>query len=209
MSSPTDPTEPTGEAKPAAPKTQPLQPDTETFQAYKEQAAKAPSAAESAQVSPMDLATKPGISTTPTFQTLTAQAQNAQDTLGEVQKNLNTQNLTLKKSQTDLLNSKLTNANQYLAQANQKIGANVPAQTQVPEDANPITQFLGMVSDGQNKLAEANAALQNQKTQGNLQPGDMMLVQVKLSQAQQEIEYSSILLNQIVSSFKQVLNIQM
>jgi len=185
------------------------QPDTSAFESYKEQAPAAAPAGTPSEISPMDLASKAGISTTPSFETLLSQANNAQDTLGTVQQNLQTPNLKFKKSQADLLKNKLSNANEHLTAASQKMGANVPQETQVPKTANPVTKFVGMVTDGQNKLAEAHDQLQNLKTKGSMDPGSMLLVQVKLAQAQQEIEYSSVLLNKVVDSIKQVINIQM
>ena len=126
---PKEPTDPVG--KPAPGKVSPdkvtetgtsTPPEKSTFEAYKEAAPGAPKPAEAGGPSPMELASKSTISTTPTFQSLTAQARNAQDTLGEVQKNLNTQNLKLKASQKDLLNTKLKNANDHLKAAAQARG---------------------------------------------------------------------------------------
>lgn len=191
-------------------KGRPTTPDTAAFQEYKEKAPSAPTPGAPSEVSPMDLASKAGISTTPTFQTLLSQTTNARDTLGEIEKNLNTSNLKFKKSQSDLLQTKLNNANDHLSSANQKMGAKVPENTEIAANADPITRFLGLVTDGQNKLFEAHDQLQNLKTKGEaLAPGDMLLIQIKLSQAQQEIEYSSVLLSKVVDSLKQIINIQM
>ncbi|EKE21595.1 MAG: hypothetical protein ACD_7C00173G0001, partial [uncultured bacterium] len=106
-------------------------PDISSFQSYKEKAPSAPAPQSSGEISPMDLAAKAGISTTPTYQSLLAQSANAKDTLGEVEKNLKTPNLKLKKYHSDLLKNKLTNANDHLAGANQKMGADVPQETQM------------------------------------------------------------------------------
>lgn len=185
-------------------------PESSAYQAYKEEAPSAPAPGTPSELSPMDLASKAGISTTPTFQTLISQATNARDTLGEVEKNLKTPNLKFKKSQAELLQNKLNNANDHLKAANQKLGAKAPEETQTSKSADPATRFLGLVTDGQNKLLEAHNQLQNLKTEkGTLAPGDMLLIQVKLAQAQQEIEYSSVLLSKVVDSLKQIINIQM
>lgn len=190
-------------------KGRPTSPDSSAFQEYKESAPSAPQPGTPSEISPMDLASKAGISTTPTFQSLLAQAGNARDTLGEVEKNLKTPNLKFKKSQSDLLQSKLKNANDHLASANQKMGANVPPDTQISADANPVERFIGLVTDGQNKFYEAHDKLKQINTSGQvLQPADMLLIQIKLSQAQQELEYSSVLLSKVVDSLKQIINIQ-
>lgn len=184
-------------------------PDTTAYQEYKEKAPSAQGPQGSSEISPMDLASKAGISTTPTFQTLLSQTTNAKDTLGEIEKNLQTPNLKFKKSQSDLLQNKLTDANDHLRSANERMGANVPDEKEVSQNADPVTRFLGLVTDGQSKLFEAHDQLQNLNSSGTeLQPGDMLLIQIKLSQAQQEIEYSSVLLNKVVDSLKQIINIQ-
>jgi hypothetical protein len=214
---PKPPIDPSGAAGPSGvPKDKSIEsdktitPDKSAFQSELEKAPTAPQAQAGKEISPMELQSKAGISTTPSFQTLLSQAANARDTLGDVEKNLKTPNLQLKRSQSQLLNTKLSNANDHLKAANEKLGAKVPADTQVPPDANPLTKYLGMVTDGQNKLAEAQAQLQSMNKKGTeLRPGDMLLVQVKLAQAQQEIEYSSVLLSQVVGSLKQILNIQL
>ncbi len=89
------------------------------------------------------------------------------------------------------------------------MGAEVPDPTKVPDTANPVERFLGYVSDGQNQLLAAKAQLQELGQTGTANPADLMLVQIKLSQAQQELEYSSILLSKVVDIFKQMLNIQL
>jgi len=158
----------------------------------------------------MDLASKQAISSTPTYQSLLSQSANARDTLGEIEKNLNTANLKFKKSQEDLLGTKLKNANDHLADAADKLNAKVPPDTKVDSSASPITRFLAMVGDGQNKLIETQAQLQKLSTSGKeIRPGDMLLIQVKLSQAQQEIEYSTTLLAKVVDSLKTILQTQL
>lgn len=187
------------------------QPDSSSFEAYKE---KAPSATtpeqQTGQISPMDLAAKNAASTTPTYQTLLSQSMNVRDSLGDIEKNLKTPKLKLKKSQSNLLNTKLKNANEHLDSAIKKMGATPPENSDISTVSNPVARFLTMITDGQKKLAEAHNTLQNLKTEkGQLQPGDMLLIQIKLSQAQQEIEYSSVLLSKVVDSLKQIMNIQM
>jgi len=188
----------------------PTPPDTSTYKAYKEEALPATAPKETSQLSPMDLASKAGISTTPTFDTLLAQSTNAKDTLGDVEKNLKTPNMKFKKSQEELLKNKLNNANEHLKTANQKMGANIPEETKIAPQEGPVNNFLGLVTDGQNKLSEAHNQLQNLKV-GNktLAPEEMLLIQIKLAQAQQEIEYSSVLLSKVVDSLKQIISIQM
>ena len=185
-------------------------PDRSTFETFKEQAPSASQATPQSGITPMELSQKSILSQTPTFQTIQAQASNARDTLGDVEKNLKTPNLKLKKSQQELLNTKLKNSNQHLKDANEVLGAKVPKEQTASDSSNPAVRFLSYVSDGQNKLIEAQNQLKEySNSDKKLKPADMLLVQVKLSQAQQEIEYSSVLLSKVVDSLKQIINIQL
>ncbi len=186
-----------------------IKPDESAFKSEMQQAPGKTSDATS-QVSPMDLASKSGVQITPTFQSLLGQVQNTKDTLGEVEKNLKTPQLKLKKSQQQLLKNKLTDANSHLQTASEKLGANPPPDTLVDKNADPVARFLGMITDGQNKLQASKDQLEKLSKSGQpINPGDMLLIQVKLNQAQQEIDYSSILLSKVVDVLKQMLNIQL
>jgi hypothetical protein len=146
---------------------------------------------------------------TPTFQTLQAQAKNAQDSLGTVGEQLNTPNLKLKRSQTHLLKNKLQDSNSSLQSAGTKLGVDIP-EMQTSDTPSPVGRFLAYVGHGQDILMSVQQklkALAASNTQIN--PADMMLVQIKMSQAQQEIEYSSTLLGKVIDSLKQIMNIQL
>lgn len=146
---------------------------------------------------------------TPSLHSLTAQVGTAQDSLGNVQNQLNTKDLRLTNSQKHLLRNKLSNASTHLRAVNTKLGVDaplMPAQT----GKGPIAKFLNFVSDGENQLNAAKQQLQGLSKSGdNLRPADMMLIQIKMNQAQQEIEYSSTLLSKVISSLTQILNTQL
>ncbi|OGN65829.1 MAG: hypothetical protein A2888_01445 [Chlamydiae bacterium RIFCSPLOWO2_01_FULL_28_7] len=185
-------------------------PDKSTFETFKEQAPSAVTQSTASGISPMELAQKSAISQAPTYQTILAQTQNTRDTLGEIEKQLKTPDLKLKKSHQELLNTKLTNANEHLDDANNILNAKETKPSQIPGNANPAVKFLGYITDGQNKLVEAQnqlSAISNSNKE--MRPADMLLIQVKLSQAQQEIEYSTVLLSKVIDSLKQILNIQL
>ncbi len=165
---------------------------------------------EGKQISPMEL-TQPGQKppANATFDSLLNQINTTQNTLNNLQNNLNTPKLAFKHSQQRLLDNKLTEAKSHLNAASQKLGAQMPEETQVPQGATPVKKFLTYVTDGQNQLQAAQKKLQELSSSGqNLQPGELMQVQVKLAQAQQEIEYASVLLSKVVDVIKQTINIQ-
>jgi hypothetical protein len=164
--------------------------------------------------SPFDLAAGAGgrpLATGPTMQSLLSQAVQAQTTLGDISNSLNTPKLKLKQSQKYLLKNKLTSANAHLRSANAKLGIEPPAaEAEPPSTTNPAHKFLSLVTDGQNQLEAAQAQLKHLSSSGtNVNPAELMLVQLKLNKAQQELEYSSIMLSNVVSDIKMLFGIQL
>jgi hypothetical protein len=158
----------------------------------------------------MDI-TKPQMqSASPTFDTLLAQTRTVQDGIGVVGQQLNDPNLKLKRSQSQLLKHKLQDANGHIRAAGDRIGVPSPDSRQPQEEAGPLGRFIGMLGQGQDDMA----AVQNQikylsSHPDELQPGSMMYIQIKMAQAQQEIEFSSTLLSKVIDSIKQILNTQL
>lgn len=192
---------------------------SQSFQTYMDKAntAQIPGAPGSkvpSTTSPFDLAaggkTNP-LATGPTMQSLMTQAMQAQTTLGDISNSLSTPNLKLKQSQKYLLKNKLTSANAHLRSANSKLGTDpIPAEPETPSDGGPIGKFLGYVTDGQNQLEAAQQQLKSLNSTGeNVNPAQLLLVQLKLNKAQQELEYSSIMLSNAVSDIKMLFGIQL
>ncbi|MGD2169806.1 MAG: hypothetical protein PVI40_06160 [Chlamydiota bacterium] len=204
---PGGPIEPTGE-KPK------LTPDKSQFDSYMQQApGQTPGAAPqgTSGVSPMELA-QGGLqgANQPTLDSLLAQVNTTHSNFENVKKMLQTPNLKFKRSQEHLLRNKLSEANTHLMAASNKMGAQVATPMNIPSGASPVERFIGLVTNGENQLHEAQQALLDLKdNEGQLNPGDMMLVQVKLAQAQQNLEYASILLSKTIDVLKQMINIQL
>ena len=159
---------------------------------------------------PMDIARGPAIQTAgPSFDTILAQARTAQDTLGNVEKQLNTPNLKLRRSQTHLLKNKLTDAQGYIRQAGSKLGVEAQAM-KLPPGATALERFIAYVNDGQDQLIQVQGRLKELAAKGEqLNAAEMLSVTVKMNLAQQEIEYSSTLLAKVIDSLKQIMNIQL
>lgn len=183
------------------------------FQSYMQETPtqqKAPFAPPTAGPTPMEVARGPAFQTGgPSYETLLAQAKTAQDTLGTVAEKLNTPNLKLKRSQTHLLKNKLNDANSYIRAAGAKLGVEgKPMKT--ASGGGPIERFFGYINDGQDQLVQAQTQLQELSAKGTqLRPTDMMMVQIKLSFAQQELEFSSTLLSKVIDSLKTIINVQL
>lgn len=161
-------------------------------------------------VTPMGIPQGPAISTAGvSFDSILAQSKNAQDSLGTVEQQLNDQNLKLKRSQSHLVRQKLGDANSYIRAAGSKLGAEMPEQ-KMPPGLSGISRFIAMVNDGQDQLVSVQQQLQAMSAKGQqLNPGDMMAVQVKMGLAQQEIEYTSTLLGKVIQSITQIINTQL
>jgi hypothetical protein len=159
-------------------------------------------------VSPMDLSAQKQI--TPTFDSVLNQINQTTNLQNDIREKLGTPNLTLKNSQQKLLNSKLSESINHLQNAAEYMGAPKITPTKTPSGSDPVAKFLGYLTDGQNQLLQTKKTLEDiQAKGGDMKPSQMMLVQVNLSQAQQEIEFSSVLLSKVVDALKQTLSIQL
>ncbi|HAB99341.1 MAG TPA: hypothetical protein DCE71_05920 [Parachlamydiales bacterium] len=159
--------------------------------------------------SPLEL-TKPSQQlAAPTFNTLLAQSANMQDSLGTLQDQLSTPNLKLKRSQAHLLRNKLGDANNYIRGAAGKLGIDTPP-IKMPSHPGVTERLMAYINDGQEKMVGVQQKLDElMGRKEQLSPGDMMMVQVKMGQAQQEIEYSSTVLSKVIDALKQLFNIQL
>ncbi|MBS0651595.1 MAG: hypothetical protein JSR93_10575 [Verrucomicrobia bacterium] len=162
-------------------------------------------------ISPFELAQgQTPLAQAPTIDSLMAQINSAQGTVNDMQNNLNYPNLKLKSSNKYLMKNKLVDANTNLRAANAKMGAEVPAEPDATKFSGPLGKFLSLLGDGQAQLQSAQKQLQDLKDKGtNITPGDFLLIQVKISKATQELEYSSVLLSTAVQDFKTMMQIQL
>jgi hypothetical protein len=191
----------------------PLSQPPSTFESYMQGAGpetRSPAASPTAGGSPL-AAMQPGTGApgAPTLDSLLSQARSAQDSLGTVEQQLQTPNLKLKRSQTHLLKNKLQDSNEYLRSASAKLGIE-SSPLQLPSGASPIGRFLAYINDGQDQLDSVQQKLKELAASKNdIRPAEMLFIQVKMSQAQQEIEYSSTLLSKVIDSIKTIMNTQL
>lgn len=184
----------------------PSRPDTKAFQSFMQEEA-GPS---KAQISPMQLAQMQQGGITATADSILGQVNATSNQINELRNKLNTPDLTLKNSHQKLLNSKLSEANEHLQKATEYLGAEEVPPTEISEDTTPIAKFLGYLTDGENRLLATKQQLSSLSSKGGeLHPSEMMLVQINLAQAQQEIEFSSLLLSKVTDALKQTLSIQL
>lgn len=185
----------------------------QSFSSFMQKGAATPmeGAGKSSMISPFNLMQgQPPVATTPSLDTLVSQVKNVHSTLGDINTQLNTPNLKLKASTKYLVKSKLTDANEHLRSFNERIGAEVPKEPDSSKFSGPLGRFFAYLNDGQAQMEQAKLQLQNLKEKGtNMSPSDFLLVQIKMNKAQQLLEFTSVLLSNAVSGFKQLMQVQL
>ncbi|MBM3198371.1 MAG: hypothetical protein FJZ58_03845 [Chlamydiae bacterium] len=181
---------------------------------------KAPSPPSSSLQSPLELA-HGGIKPNPAManpQGLLAQMQLMQGAMQTVQGQISYPNLKMSSSQKYLIKNKLLSTNATLQAIQERMGSEDQDQqqkeSQTPEEegqhSSPVSQFLRYITDGMSQLESAKVQLADLKDKADsLTPMDFLFIQLKLAKAQQEIEFTSILLSKMVDGFKMIMNIQL
>lgn len=184
-------------------------PEENAFKQHMEKGA--PEGAKSNAPSPMDIAAQQKISPSapPTMDRVQEQMNSVSGSLGDIKNKLN-QKPKLKKSEMHLVRKKLGTANEHINSAAKKVGVDTgDFDKKLNKSKNPIARFLSMVSDGQHQMVQAADTIKNLNSNGKkMQPGDLLLVQIKLNKAQQELNYTSVILGNATSMIKTLFNIQ-
>lgn len=129
------------------------------------------------------------------------------NTLGKLQDQLQTKNLQLNGPNRDIIRNKLTDANEKIRSAARKAG--VPDGPEVPKKRNPIERFLALISDGQDRLTQAQKNLSELGKNGKeLSFPELMRIQIELSRAQRAVEFASIMLSKFLSNIQMLFNVQ-
>lgn len=184
---------------------------TQQFATFMKPGTPMETAGKSPMISPFGLMQgQPPMAQAPTMDTLIAQVNNVQSTMGDINSQLNTPNLKLKSSTKYLVKSKLADATENLRSVTGKVGAPMPEEVDMSEHTGPLGRFFAYLTEGQNQMEAAKQQLQGLKDKGeSLSPGDFLLIQVKLNKAQQLLEFTSVLLSNAVSAFKQLMQVQL
>jgi hypothetical protein len=166
------------------------------------------SQAQSSQApSPMNILPGTNPVSGPSVDTMQSQLNVSQSNLLDMQAQAQTANLKIHPNDKELLVKNMSGASDNLRSANQKLGIN-PGPNPKPLEG-PLGKFVSLINDGSSQIASAKAKLAEMGSSGaQLNPAEMLLVQVKINQAQQQIEFSSVLLSKVVDDFKQLMNIQ-
>lgn len=183
----------------------------QSFETFMQRPENEPGAGKTAEPSPFDLPQGRGQGTQapPTVDSVLEQMNTTQDHLSTIKEQLNDKNLKLKQSQKYLINNKLQDANGNIRSAASKTGVDVPSLKRSTSRQSPVGKFLGIIQDSQDQVDSAAQTLRDAKNKGSsMTPADLLMVQVKLSRANTELEYTSVLMSTISSDVKTVFNIQ-
>lgn len=146
---------------------------------------------------------------------LLAQMQMAQSSMVGLQQQLSDPNLKLNTSQRNQIKTKLLSANANIDGVYLKMGGTLEQQNddtggRPSKGTGPIAQFLGYLTDGLNKMEDVKHHVNKiSKIGANLSPGDFLLVQLKLAKAQQELDFTGVLLSKTIDGFKQIMSVQL
>ncbi|MGK5594191.1 MAG: hypothetical protein ACSNEK_02405 [Parachlamydiaceae bacterium] len=150
---------------------------------------------------------------------LVEQAHGVISQIEEVKSKLATPNLEIKGSVQTLLRNKLSHIDDNLKIALNRAGLEYspPSQdiatTTTASGPNtlaaPIERFLGLLTHGQYQLQRlANDIEHMRNTPNNINPADMLAIQLKMGYVQQELELFANLLNKSLESIKTIMNVQ-
>lgn len=108
-----------------------------------------------------------------------------------------------------LLKNRLAHIDDTLKIALSKAGVEYTAPVQPTGVVNPIEKFLGYLTHGQYQLEHLGSAIAQVQGKGmEVTPADMLAIQVKVNQIQQELEFFTNILNKALESTKTLMNVQ-
>lgn len=140
---------------------------------------------------------------------LVAQAKDIIGQIDHLKKTLGEPDVKIKSSARTLLRNKLTHIDESLQIALTKAGVEYVPPEQPTGLAAPMERFLGFLTHSEAQLttlADEVSAMHLRKE--DINPADMLLVQIKVTQVQQELEFFTALLNKALESTKTIMNVQ-
>ncbi|MEM7174885.1 MAG: hypothetical protein AAF443_03010 [Chlamydiota bacterium] len=172
-----------------------------------------PNASEGKSAGPIDLAAQDHpIGAPPTMDSILQQMSSTSSMVGDLQNQLYNNKDKLKLKQTkknSLFRGKITSSNQNIRTAAQKAGVDPGSPPNWSAKKSPVEKFLALLGDSQVQLQNTQKMVTELRDKnGMISPGNLLLIQTKLARAQQELEYSSVLLTKAVDDIKQMFNIQ-
>lgn len=140
---------------------------------------------------------------------LASQTDNVVAQIDVLKDKLETPNLEIKGSVQTVLRSKLNHIDENLKVALDKAGLDYVAPEAPKSLAKPIERFLGMLTHSQGQLETLAEDVRTYASkEKELSPANMLLIQLKVSYIQSEIELFTSMLNKALESTKTIMNVQ-
>jgi len=140
---------------------------------------------------------------------LEAQAKDVIAQIDILKDKLETPNLEIKAPVQTLLKNKLNHIDDNLKVALDKAGLDYVHPPKVTTLAKPVERFLGLLTHSQTQLQTLAEDVHNMSLlDKELSPASMLLIQIKVSYIQQEIELFTSMLNKALESTKTIMNVQ-
>lgn len=143
-------------------------------------------------------------------QVLANESRNVITQIEELRSRLSDPNVEIKNDYKRVLNNKLENVDSNLKIALEKAGLEyIPPDLLIENDITPVGKFLTLLTNGQENLKSLGSELQTYAgSEKQLNPANLMMIQIKVNYVQQEIEFFSSLLNKALESTKTIMNVQ-
>lgn len=129
----------------------------------------------------------------------------------ELKNRLNNPQIEIKNDYKQILRNKLEFINDNLKVALDKAGLEYtpPESVNLGNGGTPVERFLDLLTNGQEQLKTLGGELQTiSANNATISPANLMMVQIKVNYAQQEIELFTSLLNKALESVKTIMNVQ-
>lgn len=148
-------------------------------------------------------------STRSTSKELVVQAEDVIAQIDMLKTKLETPDLEIKNSVQTLLRNKLNHIDDSLKVALEKSGSEYASPEKSAGMSKPIDRFLGLLTHSQNQLSTIAGDVKTMAmSEHELSPANMLLIQIKVHQVQQEIELFTSMLNKALESTKTIMNVQ-
>lgn len=143
---------------------------------------------------------------------LVAKTEQTVQQIQDLKSKLSAPDTSLKESAVPILRNKLSHVDESIRIALSHAGSEFPDKPTVPivPKENVISRFLGLLTDGQYRLQTLGVDVERiaaDKT-SEISPAKLLLIQIKVGQIQQELEFFTAVLNKALESTKTIMNVQ-
>jgi hypothetical protein len=138
-----------------------------------------------------------------------SKAQQTIDQIEKVKTDLKNSTSKIKPSYQALLKNRLTHIDDSLRVALSKAGVEYTPAAAPSNTLNPVERFVGYLTQSQYQLEHLQDTINELNIAGpNLTPANMLAIQIKVGQVQQQVELFTSLLNKALESTKTLMNVQ-